>query len=321
MNVSENTVVSEAAENFFIFDASAFTQRIAEFSENSSFALRTIAAAFEQNIASVAQTAGIPFALATAAVHGSHWQRVYSAARIRSLKLDASPSEDKDALEARRSAQASQQASIQMKAFLESRDGPEIIAKQTCEFMLDALHSGELEVAAEELIRQGLVLTWGALETLSRDLFEAILNSEPYLALQILREPTAKNRLPSKFSVEELAIFGFDLSNSLGSILATQQDFSDIKTIKAVINPTLSRKTVPINELEDPDLWCLCQQRHLIVHRRGVIDSRYIESTRESCRVGDRLKISPERLQAYLEVVVNAGTAMLQAALELMAKK
>ena len=61
-----------------------------------------LAAAFEQNVSAVEATVGIPVTLATGAAHGSHWQRIYSAERIRALMLDADPGEDEKSLEARR---------------------------------------------------------------------------------------------------------------------------------------------------------------------------------------------------------------------------
>lgn len=273
-----------------------------------------LCAAFEQNVSALATTIGMPVILGSAASSGSHWQRIHSAERIRALNTMAEPGENEVALEARRASQASQVAAKRMKEFVESAEGRDTIAVDACRFLLEALRSANLGEAAAELLRQGIVLTWSALEVLSRDLFEMILNFNPKRVLAVIQEPTAKARFQSKFTLEELATAGFDLSSSLGSLLSSQQDFSDIRTIKAVMLPALNSDKDLETALADKRLWILCQQRHLIVHRRGLVDGRYLEATGESRQVGDRIVISPADLDSHLEAAVIAGRALLMAA-------
>jgi hypothetical protein len=273
-----------------------------------------LAAAFEQNVSAVIATMGIPVTLASAAAKGSHWQRIHSAERIRALKLEAVLGENEGTLEARRKANAQKIASEKMREFVTSRDGRDKIAADACGFLLEALNSSNLSAAAAELLLQGTVLTWSALEILCRDLFEAILNADPKRALTVMQEPTAKQRLQSKFTLEELAASGFDLSSSLGSLLSAQQDFSDIRTIKAVMLPAIKSDSAVEAVLGEKNLWVLCQQRHLIVHRRGVVDARYLEATGEARQIGERLAVTPSELESQIEGVVNAGHVLLIAA-------
>jgi hypothetical protein len=308
------TLATEATQRFLVVDATALLSSISSAKGGLQPKLSVLAAAFEQNIHAVGATVGMPVALASAASEGSHWQRIHSAERIRALKLDLEPGENKEALEARRASRAREVASQRMQEFAASADGRDTIAADACRFLLDALKSADLGDAANELLRQGIVLTWSALEILSRDLFETLLNANPKRALTILQEPAAKHRLQSKFTLEELATAGFDLSSSLGSLLSSQQDFSDIRTIKAVMLPALNSAPDVEAALGDKALWVLCQQRHLIVHRRGVVDARYIDATGESRKIGDHLAISPDDLESQLAKVVNAGRALLLAA-------
>jgi len=129
-----------------------------------------------------------------------------------------------------------------------------------------------------------------------------------------MQEPTAKQRLQSKFTLEELAASAFDLSSSLGSLLSSQQDFSDIRTIKAVMLPALKSDPDVEAALGERKLWVLCQQRHLIVHRRGVVDARYQEAKGEARHIGERLVVTPRELESQIEGVVNAGRVLLIAA-------
>ena len=273
-----------------------------------------LAAAFKQNVSAVAATMGIPVTLASAAAEGSHWQRIHSAERIRALKLQADRGENESTLEARRTAHARKIASERMREFVTSRDGRDKIAADACGFLLEALNSSNLSAAAAELLLQGTVLTWSALEILSRDLFQTILNTDPKRALAVMQEPTAKQRLQSKFTLEELAASGFDLSSSLGSLLSSQQDFSNIRTIKAVMLPAVKSDSDVEAALGERKLWVLCQQRHLIVHRRGVVDARYLEATGETRQIGERLVVTPSELESQIEAVVNAGRVLLIAA-------
>ena len=238
----------------------------------------------------------------------------YSDNAARRMK-DALEEVDMEAdLGARRDEHALKSASGTMSEFVTSPDGRSKIAADACAFLLRSLESSDLSAAAAELLLQGTVLTWSALEMLSRDLFESVLNTNPTKLKNIMCEPTARQRLQSKFTLDELATHSFDLSSSLGTLLSSQQDFSDLRTIKATILPALNADAALAAALGDKTLWVLCQQRHLIVHRRGVIDSRYLEATGEQLPIGSRLSVSPSQLESQLEAVVSTGTALLAAA-------
>lgn len=308
-------LAAEASDRFLVArDSVDLLASVSALKAGLAPTLAALAAAFEQNISAVSSTVGIPVTLASGASEGSHWQRIQSAERIRALKLEAELGEDKAALDARRESHARAAASRRMHEFASSPDGRDTMAADACRFLLEALRSSNLGDAADELLRQGIVLTWSALEILCRDLFEVILNANPKRALAVIQEPAAKQRLQSKFTLEELATAGFDLSSSLGSLLTSQQDFSDIRTIKAVMLPALNAEPDVEAALANKVLWVLCQQRHLIVHRRGVVDARYLDVTGEKRKIGERLVIKPDDLEVQLKKVVNAGHVLLAAA-------
>jgi hypothetical protein len=64
------------------------------------------------------------------------------------------------------------------------------------------------------------------------------------------------------------------------------------------------------------DLWILNQRRHLIVHRRGVIDREYLEKTGETLEIGDLLTVTPQEITGYFGRVRDAGVAILDALAE-----
>ncbi len=273
-----------------------------------------IAGAFAENIRATASTVGMPVALAYAAAEGSHWQRIHTAQRIRALRLDRAPEEDEATLEARREKTALAEASEMYRAFCASSEGTDVVAADACRFLLDALHSPGVEEAASELLLQGEVLAWSAFEILARSLFEAIVNNEPERILAILRNPLAKKRLPDGFGIEALAAAGFNVSTSLGTLLAGRQDFSDLRTIRAVLPPATHAEQDAAAALADERLWILQQRRHLVVHRRAKVDVQYLEAVGERVLLGSKLTVTPEDLEVHLEAVVGAGVKLLRAA-------
>lgn len=305
---------SAAMQHFLVVDAGELTAKIGSLNGELTDRVKVVAAAFQENVSAAATTVGIPVTLAWAASMRSHMQRIHAAERIRSLILTAEAKEDAAALDVRRAAWANGSASQRFNEFRTSADGQSHLADDACDFLVETLKFGNLGAAASELLRQGVVLAWSSLEILSRDLFETIVNADPGRALLVLEEPAAKQRLQSKLTLQELAEVGFDLSSSLGSYLSSRQDFSDIRTIKAVLSPALESDARVAAALDDRELWLLCQCRHLIVHRRGVVDARYNEATGEARIVGERLMVAPKALESQLAKVVDAGHALLQAA-------
>jgi len=129
-----------------------------------------------------------------------------------------------------------------------------------------------------------------------------------------MQDPAVRQRIQTRFTIEELAVAGFNVASSLGSILASQQDFSDIRTIKALLLPILNSDADCSSALAERELWVLNQQRHLILHRRGVIDTRYVDATGDPRTIGTRLGVSPAELEIRLAAMVAAAKSLLAAA-------
>ncbi len=197
----------------------------------------------------------------------------------------------------------------------DSEEGRAALNHETCCFLLDVSKSEELREAAEQLVRQASVLTWGAFEVLSRDVFKEYLNRTPGAYARLVADVDVRRRFElGKVSLERVADFGFDLSAKLGELLADQNDLSDCGTIKAsllALFPTNSRLRTALGQR---DLWKLFQQRNLIVHRRGIVDCRYLEATGDERENGTSLVLKPRELTGHIEIVVEAASALLSAA-------
>jgi hypothetical protein len=278
-----------------------------------------IANNFRHSLASTLSTVSMPFALAYTSAYRSHFQRIHMAERIRALPLDEDapqPGEDLGAVqerEALRDREAFTKADIRMDEFVESEDGKNALSRDTCEFLLTSLKHG-LEPATQELIQQGLVLLWSAFEVFCRDTFETLLNGNPAKVQALINHPSTRKRFEAeRLPLDTLLQHGFDLSARLGTVLVSQQDFTDLRAIKAVFAVLFPGGTDLNSALARRELWTLYQRRHLVVHRRAVIDQAYLDATGETSPIGTRLVVKPQAFEAALGVVVSAGTELVRA--------
>lgn len=271
---------------------------------------QAVTKAFRHSLASALSTVAMPFALASASVEQSHFQRIHIAERIRTLSIDDTTLQPREDLNAVREREAHTKARSRMREFVESEDGRNVLIRDTCGFLLTSLERG-LEPAAQELVQQGLVLLWSAFEVVCRDSFETLLNGDPAKVLALINHPTTRKRFEAeRLSLDTLVQHGFDLSARLGTVLVGQQDFSNLQTIKAVL-AVLFPGSKDLNQaLAHRDLWTLYQRRHLVVHRRGMIDQAYLDATGETITIGTRLVVTPRDFEGALSVVVSAGTAL-----------
>jgi hypothetical protein len=270
---------------------------------------QTVARAFRHSAASTVSTVSMPFALAHTSAYERRFQMFLAAARMRARYLDERPLPPNEDPEAVWEERALAKAEVKMREFCESHDGSRALHHDISLFLLSSLKMG-FQQAAQELLQQGLALLWSAFEVLCRDAFESLLNEDPSKIRTLISHPDTRKRFEAeRLPIGTLAQHGFDLSARLGTVLVDQQDFSSLPTIKAVY-AVLYPCTSLIQALAHRDLWTLYQRRHLIVHRRGVVDQAYIDATGAAHAVGNHLVVSPEDFEAALGVVISSGTEL-----------
>lgn len=269
-----------------------------------------IAAAFRQNIVSLLSTVAVPFAMASSSTERSHFQRLHIAERIRARSIGASDIPPGEDLETVRSREAHRKAVDNVKSLVESESGKALISRDISHLLLSAIRH-DMRYAAQELLLQGLVLLWSALEVLARDTFEALLNRSPARIQALMDNPSTRKRFDAeKLSLGTLVDHGFDLSQQLGTILVAQQDFSNLPTVKSVYSALFPAASALHETLGNRDLWTLYQRRHLIVHRRGVIDRAYLENSGDSGTLGSRIVVRPSELEHNVTGVVAVGSQL-----------
>ncbi len=272
---------------------------------------QAVAKAFRHNIAAALSTVSIPYELAYASAEYLHREKILISARIHAEYLEEEEPQPGEDIEAFRERKARDNADSRMGEFIRSDLGPKILKAYASGLLITSIRNGGLEVAAQELLQQGLVLLWSSFEVLCRDAFEALLNGDPDKIKELMAQPTTRKRFEAeRLTLDTLLQHGFDLSRRLGTVLVEQQDFSNLSTIKAVYSVLYPNGSELREALAYRELWALHQRRHLIVHRRGVIDQSYLELTGETHAIGTQLFVVPADVESALRVVVSAGTAL-----------
>jgi len=271
--------------------------------------LRLHGKAFSDSLLAVHATTSLPYQLAQSKASALHFQRIHMAERIRSLRVD---DEDYAIPEDERNRKALTVAREKYNSFSESDDGINALVADLARTLLEAIEQPSTARAADELLYQAVVGLWSAFEVLVRDALIVLLNCHPTVAAQLLNNSHSKRyfELP-KLSIEELSEAKYDLSSSMGHFILGTRDFSDVRTIKAAFS-AISSDAKLIEVLNDVTLWDLNQRRHLIVHRRGVVDAKYKTSTQCQLALGERISVTPQDLDKYFRVVIQSAAAFLK---------
>lgn len=264
--------------------------------------LRTIAEAFTESLHGVVRTLSIPFQYTYSQVYSLHWQRTLIAARIRG---GGAPEDAQQAEIDRQSAKA------KFETYLQS-EGRQVLADEVIDRLVQLKNEPDALAAARELTRQGVVLTWSAIEVLARDTFVHLLNRKPHMSEALLADPVNRKRFATdRVEWQTLSGYGFDLSGSLGSYLISKADLSNVPAIRAAYAALFPSALQLHTCLSDDRLWHLSQKRHLIVHRRGIVDATYVEATGTSLKVGEVLWATPGEVEEAIEAAMALGAELL----------
>lgn len=288
---------------------------IIDLSNNLDSNYSDTAETFIHNIKSMISVVSMPVVLGSSAIQDKHFTRFHMAERIRSLKTDFKIDEtvSEEPHEVARDKTANQIANEKFSKFVETKEGKSNLAIDTCEFLLKTVSNSELINASNILQQQGIVLLWGAFEILAKDAFIIYVDKNPISIKSLQENPSTKNRFElQKFTSEILIEHEFDLSNNMGKVIGRNQDFSDIVTIKETYDTLFPDSVSERNILREKDLWNLSQKRHLIVHRRGIVDQKFLNKTGLELNVGDEINISPEKLYSYVKQTIQCGIAILK---------
>jgi hypothetical protein len=263
--------------------------------------LQLIAKSFSANLRGVIQTLSIPYQYTQSHVQILHWQRIHIAEMIRARSIEN---------ESERKPEALRRAKDRMESYVRE-EGLAKIVDDILDRLLSLTKDAESLAAARELMRQGVVLTWSALEVLARDLFILLLNTKPALSTELLATPSNRKRFsPERIDWSVLASHDFDLSSRLGTYFISKADLTSMTSIRDIYAALLPNALDLQRALADQGLWMLQQKRNLIVHKRGVVDQQYLSSTGDLRALGSTLTVLPKELEELHDAVLIAGTEL-----------
>jgi hypothetical protein len=305
---TEQKRAKKARQHFFIpVDPVPFFKELDEAASRSSLLFREISKSFRRNLESVMLTVSVPFQLSAAASQRLRFQQLHIAEKIRSqTRIDEGKTEEEAHAEAFTIAEQRMADELKLPETIDR------LSNQILESLEQSLASEEFARASAELLRQGVVSVWSALEVLAQDLIVSLLNARPDLAVELLTHERTKALFQLKaIPLETLAVYNYDVSASFGDILIRHRSIDTTPAMKAVFMVLLPKCSTLIAALDQKELWILNQRRHLFVHRRGIVDAAYLSKTGETLSIGTELCVSPNDLEKYLSVVMNAGVELI----------
>lgn len=155
---------------------------------------------------------------------------------------------------------------------------------------------------------------WTAFECLATDLWATSLNRATPLGHRILSSISGEDAEKSGLSRRHIEVglaarYGFDLRRHLGTILKSKFDFRSCDGIQSAYKQAFGNCGKPpewatLKELE--------QVRHLIVHRGGVVDSKFAKVTNLRVRPDRTLSLTLPQVGGYMMSVTLACADLLK---------
>lgn len=180
----------------------------------------------------------------------------------------------------------------------------------TYEFLFSLYEKKEVSLAISELLNQSCVLLWSVFEILARDFFIVYLNKNNN-KVELLNGYMKSKKIINNISLEILSSHSFNLSNDMGTMLESNIEFSRVENIREVYKLLFPYNSELVTLLSDKMLWKINQQRNLLVHKKGIVDKRYFESTDDDTPIGKVIIITPHLIKQYIEFIKNIGLCLL----------
>jgi len=284
--------------------------------------LKPIGDAFEFNIKGASSTLSIPFMLAFAGANRQRLDRLYLGKtfelRARLARAGNEPVNGK--LSEEQCIEIEEAARRALMAEHESKEGMDALGEYSCSLLEQTLGYPDVDRAVDELLRQGIVLYWGSFETLAKDLLARCINIKPQLARRLCDNPSTKRMFGlASMPFETLEEYGFNLSDRLGDVIVQRNNFGGLPTIKETFMTLFGDQPPLRSALSHEGLLRLAQQRHVIVHNRGIVDRKYQAALGEAIPEGEPIRVSVEGIREYLRLASDSGGKLLEASSRFLA--
>ena len=175
-----------------------------------------------------------------------------------------------------------------------------------------------VETATRSLLSAAIVQGWGAFEILVTDLWITALNGNPRFAHNSLATLTSRSAAqnPKQITVDDLAVFGFDLRDHMGTLLSERFKFTGVEPIEksylAAFGGT-SGCTQRIKSIfEKPPLRELEATRHLLAHKNGVVDKKFNQKAKTNLPLGEPVPLDFRKIKILVDAAVDTGVEMIK---------
>jgi hypothetical protein len=266
---------------------------------------------FRETLKTSITVGSVPFILARTAILRQRFQQLHTAERIRARKY---VTDESVGIPPEGEAEALENANNRMEEERRDHEAITKFAANAVAFLKSGLSNAEFERAAGDLLRQVLVMIWGAFEILATDAAIEILNTKPQFADRL---KSARGFEFPRISIEVLEANAFDLSKQMGSVIFESQRLEGLSITREIYSALLKNDTLS-RSLKSQTLWTLFQKRHLSVHRRGVVDTQYIAKTPNAPALGSLLIVTTSEIESYAVEVRNTGLQLIHAALAVL---
>jgi hypothetical protein len=268
--------------------------------------------ALEYNLVEAIGLASLPFTVGSEIANRELFQRLHIAARIRAKPAFG---EGEDFAYNIAAFDAALEA---FKRTISTHERPEKDGEYDYLFSVISATNGLLSSSdflekSQTLLRQATVLCWNALEVFVRDILELLMNEDIELALRFIDDQDAHSKFDlKKISLASLKNFDFNLSKKLGTYILDGRDLSDISSVRVSLSALFAGRRNLQEAIKSRDLYLLCKKRHLFVHRRGIVDNKFMAESNCVEKVGDRLSVLPGVVEKEVNMVWNIGREILE---------
>jgi hypothetical protein len=273
--------------------------------------LKPPANVFRGNLESAFTVVTIPFVMTYKDVLNLRFQALFTAEKIRARKYVMG---DED-LSEEHVKEAHGIATARMHTELSTDDEQRAFQNMVVDKLHSLLISDDLSNASHELLLETMVMLWGAFEVFVTDTIKVLINSSPGIAVRLVTGEKTKKHFPSKgIPIEVLADRNFNVGSTMGNILFDERHFDSFPIIKDVLMSVFLEDNDLCQVLSRPELWLLSQRRHVIVHRRGVVDASYISKTGDKVGIGTRLQVASDYIYKSFDEIRDVAISILRLA-------
>ncbi|MEX0405528.1 hypothetical protein ABGN05_07650 [Aquibium sp. LZ166] len=302
------SAVRRNAHAGFLFGEPEDFYAVPEFAGSAESPLNESLLAFKSNLHSAIQIANIPYELAHGAVLRQRFHSLLTAERILNVKHMENGERDEEG-----EARAREIARKRMSEELRREEIIALHAEETLNRLDEHLSIGGFALSAEELLRQVLIVAWGAFESFVSDILRKTLNSRGELIFRMNENSRFREITSGSTIINHIKTNGFDISNCMGDIFIDKYRIDSIEKMREVCSILLGSKEFD-QILNGSKYWMIYQQRNLIVHRRGIVDKWFQENTSSIEPLGSQIKFDSSYIEEVLISLRDAGVALYRAA-------